>query len=139
VKDIAVVDAGPLYSAASRRDTDHARCVELFNRLQARLYVPVLVIAEVAHFVARHLGSAAETALIQSLVDQTTIVSPDADDWLRILELLRQYQDLGIGVADASVIALAERLNTDLIITLDRRHFRAVRPKHVDAFRLLPG
>jgi hypothetical protein len=36
------------------------------------------------------------------------------------------------------VISLAERLNTDLVITLDRRHFGAVRPRHCRAFRLLP-
>ena len=45
---------------------------------------------------------------------------------------------LPIGGTDASVIALAERLDTDLIVTLDYRHFRAVRPYHCLAFWLLP-
>jgi hypothetical protein len=40
---------------------------------------------------------------------------------------------------DASVVVLAERLRTDLIVTLDHRHFRVVRPEHFDAFRLLPA
>ena len=49
-----------------------------------------------------------------------------------------QYADFPLGAADASVVALAERLNTDLIVTIDRRHFGVVRPRHCEAFRLLP-
>ena len=48
------------------------------------------------------------------------------------------YADNNIGAADASVVALAERLDTDLVLTLDRRHFSAIRPRHCEAFRLLP-
>jgi predicted nucleic acid-binding protein len=48
------------------------------------------------------------------------------------------YRDFPLGTVDACVIALAERLNTDLIVTFDHRHFRAIRPRHVDAFRLVP-
>jgi uncharacterized protein len=58
--------------------------------------------------------------------------------WLRIAELVRQYANFPLGGTDASVVALAERLNTDLRITLDRRHFSAIRPRHCAAFRLFP-
>jgi predicted nucleic acid-binding protein len=51
---------------------------------------------------------------------------------------LSTYRDFPLGGVDASVVALAERLNTDLVVTLDRRHFPAIRPRHVPAFRLLP-
>jgi len=53
-------------------------------------------------------------------------------------ELVSQYDDLRLGTTDASIIALAERLNITEIATLDRRHFTAVRPCHVEAFTLLP-
>jgi predicted nucleic acid-binding protein len=59
-------------------------------------------------------------------------------EWSRIGALVEQYGDFPLGGADASVIALTERLETDLVITLDRRHFRAVRPRHCPAFTLLP-
>jgi predicted nucleic acid-binding protein len=59
-------------------------------------------------------------------------------EWTRIADLVERYADLQLGGTDASVIALAERLNTDLIIPLDRRHFGAIRPRHTAAFRLLP-
>ena len=53
-------------------------------------------------------------------------------------ELVSQYDEMHLGTTDASVIALAERLEITEISTLDRRHFTAVRPRHVEAFTLLP-
>lgn len=47
------------------------------------------------------------------------------------------YADLPLGTTDATVIALAERLNVSEVATLDRRHFSMVRPRHVRAFTLL--
>ena len=61
------------------------------------------------------------------------------DDWSRMAELVEQYADFPLGATDASVITLAERLNTDTLITLDHRHFAAVRPRHCVNFHLLPG
>ena len=59
-------------------------------------------------------------------------------DWSRIYELMEQYLDLPLGMVDASVIALAERREVDVIATLDQRHFNVVRPRHIEAFRLVP-
>lgn len=53
-------------------------------------------------------------------------------------DLVEHYADFPLGTSDAAVIALAERLDVDEIATLDHRHFRAVRPRHVKAFTLLP-
>src|SRR5690606_14632901 len=60
-------------------------------------------------------------------------------DWERVVELLTQYADLNLDAADASVIAIAERLNQPQVATLDQRDYRVVRPRHVDAFDLLPS
>lgn len=60
-------------------------------------------------------------------------------DWMRIAELVARYRDLPLGTIDASVVATAERLGITEIATVDRRHFSVVRPKHVDAFTLIPG
>jgi len=54
-------------------------------------------------------------------------------------ELVEQYANCPLGATDASVIAMAERFQTEIVITLDRRHFGAVRPKHCKRFRLLPN
>lgn len=67
------------------------------------------------------------------------IVEPvRAPDWLRMAELVAQYRDFPLGTVDASVIACAERLGVSRIATVDRRHFGAVRPRHVPQFDLLP-
>ena len=51
-------------------------------------------------------------------------------DWERIAELMEQYIDLPLGMVDASVGALAERRELEIIATLDERQFRVVRPRH---------
>jgi predicted nucleic acid-binding protein len=53
-------------------------------------------------------------------------------------DMEEEYAAFPLGGTDASVIALAERLQAPLVVTLDRRHFTAVRPRHRDAFELLP-
>jgi predicted nucleic acid-binding protein len=53
-------------------------------------------------------------------------------------ELVELYADWPLGGTDASVIAIAERLGVTKVATLDRRHFAAVRPRHIEAFTLLP-
>ena len=57
---------------------------------------------------------------------------------IRADAVLRKYSDLDLGFVDASVIATAERLDATEALTTDRRHFSAVRPEHVGAFRLSP-
>jgi uncharacterized protein len=61
-----------------------------------------------------------------------------AADYARMAELVQQYADMHLGTTDASVIALAERLGITEVATIDRRHFTTVRPRHVEAFTLLP-
>ena len=53
-------------------------------------------------------------------------------------DLVETYTDLPLGTSDASVIAVAERLGVATVATLDQRHFRVVRPFHIEAFTLLP-
>jgi uncharacterized membrane protein YdfJ with MMPL/SSD domain len=66
------------------------------------------------------------------------VEGPSREDLTRMAKLVNQYSSFPLGGTDASVIALAERLETSNIITLDRRHFSAIVPLHCDAFELLP-
>jgi uncharacterized protein len=50
----------------------------------------------------------------------------------------RAYADLRSELADASVVAVAERLGVTTLLTIDRRHFSVVQPRHADVFSLLP-
>ena len=59
-------------------------------------------------------------------------------DWERATSLVETYTDLGLGLVDASIVAIAERLGATAIATLNHRDFRVVRPRHIPAFELLP-
>lgn len=134
---LAVVDTGPLYASLDRDDSDHQACAAALSRPGLRLVIPVLVIAEVGYLAATRLGADVEATFIQSL-GALDVDAPPPQEWARMAELVRRYADFPLGVTDASVVALAERLGTPHVITLDRRHFHAVRPHHCEALHLLP-
>jgi uncharacterized protein len=134
---LAVVDSGPLYAVTDTADDDHAASLAVLQRPDLQLVIPALVVAEVTFMVGRRLGARAEARFLQGLA-QFDVEAPTGEDWLRIAELVDQYHEFPLGGTDASVVALAERLQTDLVITLDRRHFSAVRPRHCSALSLLP-
>jgi uncharacterized protein len=134
---IAIVDSGPLYAVVDADDADHVRSLESLQRSDLHLVIPALAVAEVTYIVGKRLGPQTEAAFLRSL-EEFDVEAPSAGDWPRIADLVADYAEFPLGGTDASVIALAERLGTDVVITLDRRHFGAVRPRHCDAFHLLP-
>lgn len=134
---IALVDAGPLIASANTADPAHQRSVEALSRTDLHLVIPALVVAEATYVVGAQLGPQSEAAFLRGL-ESFDIEAPDASDWGRIGTLVEQYGDLRLGGTDASVIALAERIDARTIITFDRRHFTVVRPTHCDSFELLP-
>jgi predicted nucleic acid-binding protein len=95
------------------------------------------VIAEATYFVGRRLGAAAESRFLRG-IESLDVEGPSGEDFTRMAQLVEQYADFPLGGTDASVIALAERLEAPTILTLDRRHFAAVVPRHRKAFELLP-
>ena len=101
--------------------------------------MPTLVITEVVYFLGSRLGVVAEKRFLDDLANGVFRVEPVADeDWARIGDLVEQYENLEFGTVDASVVATAERLGIGEIATVDRRDFSIVRPRHVNAFTLLP-
>lgn len=134
---LVVVDTGPLYAVVDADDADHERCRDLLGEVGHRLIIPTLVIAEVSYLIGTRLGPAVESKFLRSL-SRLHVEAPAPDDWPRIADLVEQYGDFPLGGTDASIVALAERLDIETIVTLDDRHFRAIRPRHRQAFRLLP-
>jgi predicted nucleic acid-binding protein len=106
---------------------------------KGKLIVPSAVIPEACYLLNIYLGQSAEIAFIHSLINkELNIEHFNANDLIRCADLLKQYDDLGLGFVDATVIAISERLKIREILTTDRRHFSAVKPKHCEAFTLLP-
>jgi uncharacterized protein len=101
--------------------------------------LPVPVLTEVGYLPEREKGARAEAEFLRSIrAGQVMMVPLTASDLDRMAELVQTYGDFPLGLVDASVIAVAERLGADAIVTLDRRRFSVVRPRHRPAFRLLP-
>jgi predicted nucleic acid-binding protein len=101
--------------------------------------VPGLVLAAVSYLLTRDAGAAVEAEFLRSFTAGfLTVVDLTAIDLGRCAELVEQYSDLPLGATDASLVALAERLEIAELATLDRRHFSIVRPSHVDSLTLIP-
>lgn len=97
------------------------------------------MITEVVYLIGTRLGPEPEVRFLGDLAAGEFTVEPvAAADWLRIAELVSQYQDLPLGSVDASVVATAERLGIHQIATVDRKHFSIVRPAHASSFDLVP-
>ena len=67
-----------------------------------------------------------------------SLVELTATDWARCAVLIGRYADLDLGLVDASVVAVAERLGITTLASIDRRDLLVVRPAHCDAFELIP-
>ena len=135
-----VIDTGVIYAAADRRDRDHDACVALLDaHPTAELAVPATVVTETALLIRSRLGDATEQAFVASVAaGDFTVIDLTEDDYRRCAELLATYADLHLGLVDASIVAVAERLRVITLATTNRRDFTVVRPAHVDAFELLP-
>ncbi len=98
------------------------------------------MLAEVDHLAATRAGEQALRAFRADLSAGAYAVEWWADAISDCVELAEQYADLGVSLTDASLVALAARVETSRIATLDERHFRAIRPvSGGPAFRLLPA
>ncbi len=100
--------------------------------------IPALVVAEATYLVGSRLGPRAEARFVRAL-GGLEVDAPRSAEWDRIGDLVDEYADLPLGGTDASVVSLAERLDTRLVVTLDRRHFKVVKPLHCPALELLPA
>ncbi|WP_079315175.1 type II toxin-antitoxin system VapC family toxin [Microbispora sp. GKU 823] len=138
-----LLDTGPLVAAAHRGDKHHEACVRLLEELPGPLLLPITVLIEACWLINKYGGPATHAAFLDQLHATTstgdfTLVAITPADLRRMAELVRTYPALRLDPADASVVALAERLGVRHIATLDRRDFSVIRPRHCPALTLLP-
>jgi len=135
-----ICDTGAIYALYDADDTHHDSVRQVVETEPGPLFLPVILLAEIDYLLQARLGVGASLDFLESIeTGAFTLVAPTADDLSRCRELIRQYQDLSIGIADASVVATAERFGIPRIFTVDQRHFRAVRPKNFPFLILLPA
>ncbi|GAB2481715.1 PIN domain-containing protein [Streptosporangium sandarakinum] len=136
-----VVDTGPIVAAAIRNDRKHDVCIKAFERLRAEwreLLGPAFVAGEVSYLLGKIGGAKVEAGFLRSLRSGAFhLIDLTETDLGRIADLVERYSDLPLGSADASVVAVAERLHVAEVLTLDTRDFSVIRPAHVPAFTVM--
>jgi predicted nucleic acid-binding protein len=123
---VILVDTGPLVALFDPRDGQHERCRGVLKTLREALFTTVPVLTEAFHILGPESHGSARL--------QDFVLRGGAAVWFmdqaaleRGFELMTQYADLPMDLADASLIAAAENLQTRRIFTLDRTDFSIYR------------
>lgn len=135
----ALVDTSAILAAADSADLNHAAAVAWLERVGEPLLLGALTLAEVDHVLQRELGPKATLALLGSLTSGAIrLVGPTEADLDRAAELLAEAAEHRPRLAEAVLVATAERLGVRRVATFDRRPIAIFRPRHVRALDLEP-
>ena len=134
-----LVDASGVLAALDENEPRHAGALAALRAHHPRLLSP-FVLAELDYLIGRRAGRRAQAAFLADVSDGVYRLEPfDASDVGEAREILHRYGELDLGLADASLVVLARRHDDLDLLTLDHRHFRAVRGPRDRPFRLLPA
>lgn len=135
-----VIDSSVIYALLDRNDNNHRAAADWYLASTPALATTPLILAEVDHLAGARAGQAAQQAWRHDLAGGVYDIVWWANAASEAVAIANRYEDLGVSLADASLVALTARLGTVDIATFDNRHFRLMRPaKGGDAFRLLPA
>jgi predicted nucleic acid-binding protein len=134
-----LLDTSGLLAALDASQRRHAPCRTALEAAKGPLLLSPFVLAELDYLLMRHVGAQAQAALLNEVARGAyRLESFTADDVERAAAIMRRYGDLQIGLADASIVVLAERHGAAEVLTLDLRHFQALRIGGRKRFRIFP-
>lgn len=137
---IALLDTGFLFAAAFQQDQHHTKAATAMRHMKGRRLVVAPVVIESFFVAATRLSYDRAVRMFELLQTPAfEILDLTAGDMVRMREIMRQYRDAELDIADVAQMAVAERLNITRIYTFDRRDFGMVIPKHTSHFELLPN
>jgi len=137
---LILLDTSGLIATIDPTEPHHATAGRSLLRATPPLLLSPFVAAEVDYMLATRRGQTDELDFLEDVFSGAfSLELFTANDVQAALEILRRYQDLNIGLADASLVVLAQRHNATDVLTLDERHFRALRGRNGRPFRLLPA
>jgi len=137
---VIVLDTGGLYAALDANEALHGRAVAALAAATPPRVLSPFVLAELDYLIANRVGHPAQTALIDEVSRGAyQLEAFTAEDVGHAKRIMDRYADLRIGLADASVVVLANRHKTLDLLCTDERHFRALRGTSGKPFRLLPA
>jgi uncharacterized protein len=137
---VILLDTSGLLAAIDGSQRHHREAAAALRAVHAPLLLSPFVLAELDYLLTTRVSLAAATSLLEQVADGVYRLEPmAAGDIAAALEVLDRYRDLRLGLADASIVVLAQRHGVLDVLTLDERHFRALRGPGDRPFRLLPG
>ena len=135
-----VVDTSGLFAALVDTEVHHDAARAALEADARPIVVSPFVLCELDYLLSTRTDIDAELGLLADVAGGAyDLAAFDSRDVAAALALIDRYRDLGIGLADASVVLLAERYETDRLLTLDERHFRGLRTTAGAHFTLLPA
>ena len=134
-----LLDGSAVLAAADTADLNHSAAVAWFRRADEPLLLGALTLGEIDVVLQRELGADASLSVVEAIVGGAIrLVTPTELDLARAAELLRESAEHRPRLADAILVATAERLRVRRVATFDRRPIAIFRPRHVRAFDLEP-
>ncbi len=135
---IGVATAGAIYSLYDSSDAHHIDFVRLFQRPDLSIVVPAFVVPEADYLIRNHLGAAAQADFLEGLTRGFFTVEPTGPtDWSAAAGLIRENPGFRLGLTDATVVAVTERLNARVVLTANEKRFRRLRT--TERLTLLPA
>ena len=129
-----LVDTGPLVGLFDPADASYSRCIEVLKTIDEPLSTTTPVLTEAFHLLTP--GSLGSHRLMDFVSDAgVTVWFLDGQTLERAFELMLQYADCPMDLADASLVVAAESLNLRKIFTIDRSDFATYRIKHGHRYR----
>lgn len=134
----ALIDTGFMLAVLSYNDLHHeACCAVLASESDAR--IPSVVLPELAYMTLRDVNRSVFIQFMRTLSRNPSKLALMVNtDFERATDIMEKYADSKIDFVDCAIVAVAERLNISRILTVDRRDFSILRPRHVPAFEILP-
>lgn len=135
-----VVDAGALYAQADADEPGHGAVRAILERERGPIVTTELAVAEADYLILDRLGPDVELAFLEDLAEGTFLVERlDRAQLRTAMDVVARYRDLRLGIADASLVVIAEQYASRRLLTFDERAFRAVAPLQGGSFTILPA
>ena len=133
-----LLDTSAILALSDTRHHLHKAIKNLVLKKEDIYIIPSTVIVEVCQLLKYRFGSMVELKFLEEINKSNFIMETiQLADISRIMEILVKHRDFHVGYVDASIVAVAERLGTNKILTLDKKHFNGLIPSGFAYFELL--
>ena len=135
---MVIVDTGFWLALADQQDIYHKQAKRTLQQIDEPLITTWCVITETCYMLLKRKGVPAQTAFMISIANKAfELFDLQFHHAIRIAQLMQQYANLPMDLADASLVILAEQLGHGRILSVDYRDFNTYRWKNNQPFQNL--